>query len=442
MLNKIVDALKARKEITAWTVRHLTSRGAQVYAVPGQIESQRTVDSESYKVDVLCNTTSPDGSPAVGSGDVTLLPDDDINAGIDKAALVASLVANPVHSIPGPAPLPEVDLVDEGLKADHLSVMQELMEKIRTTASKNQGVYLTAAECFGDINTVHLVNSHGVDAEQESTSVAMEFVLQAKRGERETESFIEVSRRRVADLDPGPEIERRATYTLDLLDAKTPPTRQGAVVLRKDALATFMAGAFLAAGVLQTRGSAESKYAKVSTWEIGKSVFNGEVKGDPLTVWANRCIPYGTKSNRFDDEGVPAKRVELIKENKLVAFSANQRYAEYLDIPVTGSFGGVELPPGRTKASELLTEPYIEIIQFSWFNPNAITGEFATEIRLGYLVENGTRTAFKGGQLIGNYMEALADVRWSAETGFFGDYLGPQTARFNDLKVSGEVTSS
>jgi hypothetical protein len=35
-------------------------------------------------------------------------------------------------------------------------------------------------------------------------------------------------------------------------------------------------------------------------------------------------------------------------------------------------------------------------------------------------------------------MQALADVRWSAETGFFGHYLGPRTARFNNLKVSGE----
>jgi hypothetical protein len=39
--------------------------------------------------------------------------------------------------------------------------------------------------------------------------------------------------------------------------------------------------------------------------------------------------------------------------------------------------------------------------------------------------------------LIGNYMDALADVCWSAETGFFGTYLGPHTARFNDLKVAG-----
>jgi hypothetical protein len=54
-------------------------------------------------------------------------------------------------------------------------------------------------------------------------------------------------------------------------------------------------------------------------------------------------------------------------------------------------------------------------------------------------VENGTRKPFKGGQLIGNYLDALADVRWSAETGFFGNYLGPHTACFNDLKIAGQA---
>ena len=438
MLNKIIEALHARKDISAWTVRHITSRGVQVYAVPKEIEAQRIVRSEMYKVDVLSNTTTADGSPAIGSGDVTILPDDDIAGAIDQATLVANLVANPVHSIPGPADFPDVALVDEELKKDPIAAMTKLMDDIRSTAAKDQQVRLTAAECFGDIYTTHLVNSRGIDAEQESTSVAAEFVLQTKRDELETESFVEMTRRRIADIKPTEEIELRSKYTLDLLEAKAPPSRQGPVIIRNDALATFMAGASLGGSVLQTLSSAASKYAKVSSWEVGKSVFKGDVKGDSLTVWANRTIPYGVGSNRFDSEGLPAQRVELIKDNNLVAFSANQRYAEYLEIPATGAFGGVELPPGKTSVKDLLKEPYIEIIQFSWFNPDPITGNFATEIRLGYLVQDGVRKPFKGGQLIGNYMEALADVHWSAETGFFGNYLGPHTARFNDLNVSGE----
>ena len=438
MLNKIIDALNARKDIAAWTVRHIVTQGVQVYAVPKEIEAQRTVGSESYKVDVLSNTAGPDGTPAIGSGDVTILPDDDINAAIDQAALVASMVANPVYSIPGPTSFPNVQLVDDELKKDPTSAMAKLMDDIRSTAAKDSKVRLTAAECFGEINTTHLVNSKGIDVDQESTRVAIESVLQSKKDDRETESFVEMTRRRIADLHPVDEIELRSKYTIDLLEASAPPNKQGAVVLRNEVLATFMAGSALSGSVIQTLSAAASKYAKISSWEIGKSVFKGDVKGDPLIIWANRQIPYGTSSNRFDNEGLPAQRVELIKDNYLVTFHAGQRYAEYLNVPATGAFGGIELPPGKASASTLLEEPYIEIIQFSWFNPDFVTGDFASEIRLGYLVENGVRKPFKGGVLIGNYMEALADVRWSAETGFFGDYLGPHTARFSNLKVSGE----
>ena len=106
MLNKIVDALKARSDLAGWTVRHLTTHGAQVYAVRDQIESQRLVDLERYKIDVLRQTSRPDGTTGVGSGDVTILPGGDIEQAIEKAVLTAGLVANPVHTIPAPAPLP------------------------------------------------------------------------------------------------------------------------------------------------------------------------------------------------------------------------------------------------------------------------------------------------------------------------------------------------
>jgi len=438
MLNKIVNALKERSDLAGWTVRHLTTSGAQVYAVPQQIESQRAVNVERYKIDVLRQTSGPDGTQAVGSGDATLLPGGDIRMAIEKAALVAGLVSNPVHTISAPAALPDVSLIDTDLQRDASAVTKDVMERIRAAASKNPGVHLTAAECFGEIHTTHLINSRGIDAEQEATQINIEFVLHSQRGESDAEMFRELSRRRVADLNLEDEIEQRARYTLDLFEAGSPPSWQGPVILRAEALAIFMAGDDLGNGVLHTLGSAASKYAKISPWEIGKSVFRSDVKGDPLAVWANRCIPFGTSSNRFDDEGLPAQRVALIRENELIAFAASQRYADYLNLPATGAFGGVELPAGQTKAPTLLAEPHVEIIQFSWFNPDTITGDFASEIRLGYLVENGIRRPFRGGQLVGNYLNALADVRWSAETGFFGNYLGPHTARFNDLKIAGQ----
>ena len=437
-VNQIVEALKKRSDLAGWTVRHVQTRGAQVYAVPQGIESQRAVDGEKYIIDVLRNTTTAEGSPAMGSGDASLLPGDDIDHAIGQATLVAGLVANPVQGLPGPASFPEVPLCDENLQNDASAVMLHTMERIRAAAAKHSNVRLTAAECFGEVHTTHLVNNRGIDAEQESTQVDIEFVLHSRKGERESETFDAITRRRVADLDIEAAIEQRVQYTLDSLDVEAPASWQGPVVLRNDALTIFLAGDNLNGSVIQSLASAESKYAGVSSWEVGKPVFRGEVVGDPLTVWANRGMPFGSASDRFDAEGLPAQRIELIHENELVAFAASQRYADYMHIPATGDFGNIELPAGNTPVSELLAEPYVEIVQFSWFNPDTITGDFATEIRFGYLVQNGIRQPFKGGQLVGNYMDALANVCWSAETGFFGTYLGPHTARFNELKIAGQ----
>ena len=438
MLNKIIDALNKRSDFAGWTVRHVTSRGTQVYAVPDKTEAQRAVGIEQYQIDVLRRTSDPDGKEAVGSGNATLLPGGDIESAIENAELTAGLVANPVHTIPAPAPLPDVPLVDSDLQKDAATVTKTVMERIQESASRTPEVYLTAAECFGEIHTTHLVNSRGIDAEEESTEINIEFVLHSQRGDEHMETFTEMGRRRVADLYLEEEIEKRTRQTLDLFETVPAPAWQGPVILRGGVLATFMAGDGLRGGVFHTLGSAEAKFAKFTSWEIGKSVFRDEIKGDPLTVWANRCMPFGIYSSRFDEEGLPAQRLELIRDNELVAFAASQRYADYLNLPATGAFGGVEVAPGSIPASGLLSEPYVEIIQFSWFNPDGITGDFATEIRFGYLVENGVHKPFRGGQLVGNFLGALADVRWSVETGMFGNYLGPHTARFNNLKISGQ----
>jgi PmbA protein len=436
-LNKIIDALNKRSDLAGWTVRHLIREGSQVYAVPGQTESQRAASVENYKIDVLRRTKDGAGNQAVGTGNATVLPGGDIEGAIERAVLTAGLVANPVHSIPGPAPLPDVPLAEAGLQNNHAEVTKTVMERMQACAAQNPEVQLTAAECFGEIHRTHLVNSRGIDAEQEATQVNIEFVLHSQRGDQEVETFVEMRRRRVADLGIEEEMERRVQQTLDQFEMTAAPIWDGPVILRGAVLATFMAGDSPRGGVLHTLGNAEAKYAKYSSWEVGKSVFRTEVKGDPLTVWASRCIPFGIYSNRFDDEGIPAQRVELIRDNELVTFVASQRYADYLELPATGAFGGVELPPGQTEADALLAEPHIQVMQFSWFNPDPITGDFAAEIRFGYLVENGVRKPFRGGQLLGNFMDALANVRWSTETGMFGSYLGPHTARFDRLKVSG-----
>lgn len=438
MLDKIIEALQARKDLAGWSVRHTLTREAQVYLIGKQTEAQRLAGDEKYRIEVFRQSAAEDGSPRLGSGGNTLIPGGDIQDAIDQAMLVAGLVANPLHTLPAPAGLPDVPLLDAGLNRDPLGALDGVMQGLLAAASGLEDVRLTSAEGFAEIDSIHHVNSRGVDAEQELSKLNLEFVLQAKRGEREVETFREWGCRRIPDLGLEAELTRNARFTHDLLEAGAPPKWDGPVLLRDNVLMGFVAGENLVQGVLSVRGSGGAKYGKVTSWEIGKSVFTGEVQGDPLTVWANRRIPFGIASNRFDDEGLPAQRVEFIRENELVTFVSNQRYADYLGLAPTGAFGGLELPAGKWEPSALMEEPYVEIALFSWFNPNPLTGDFASEIRLGYFVENGVRKPFRGGQLVGNYFDALANVRWGKETALIGHYLGPTLARFTKLKVTGE----
>jgi len=252
MLNQIVNALNTRTDLAGWTVRHVETREAQVYAVPQGIESQRKVDGERYLIDVLRNTTAADGSPGVGSGDAALLPGEDIGHAIDKATLVAGLVSNPVYGLPGPADFPDVPLCDDNLQKNSMQTMLGVMERIQAAAVMHPDVRLTAAECFGEIRHTHLVNSRGIDVKQESTDVVVEYVLHSRRGDLEMETFNELTRRRVSDLDLEASIQDRVQYTLDSFSAGQPASWQGPIVLRGDTLALFLAGDDLNGSVIQT----------------------------------------------------------------------------------------------------------------------------------------------------------------------------------------------
>ncbi len=443
MLDRIIQRLNARTDVQAWQVNHIQSKETQLYAVPQGIEAVRQVTHERYEVRVLRHTPGPDGQLTCGAGTVTLLPGDEVDGALDEAALMAGLVHNPIYSMPGPVDLPDVPLVDEDYRRDPAGTLTRLYDSIRRSIEPHAGVRVTAAEFFGQESAVHLVNSRGVDAAQTGTHLATEFVLLVRSGEgeaaRETETMVEMRRRRAADFALDEVVNRQAQHVLDLQRATPPPDYTGAVILRHEALAVFFWGARVLGNntVFQELSSAGALFSRTTPWQVGESILKEEAVGDPLTLWANRCLPYGVNSNRFDDEGLPAQRVLLIDRNRLAAFTASQRYADYLSLPATGAFGNVEVAAGSTSADRLLSEPHVEIVAFSYFNPDPVSGDFACEIRLGYVFDGKRRVPFRGGTLVGNSLTALHDVRFSTDTGMYGDYLGPTTARFGSLRVTG-----
>lgn len=437
MLEKIQKKLRGNKDIKAWIIRQDTIHGFQQYELKDSTESLREVKSELYSVDVLCDSQDLEGKTSSGLGTVSILPGADINSALEKAVLTAQLVHNEPYDFADPTSIPEIELADKDYLKNPACEIEGVLNTLKETTASYPHVRLTAAECFGEEKTTHLVSSKGLDVIQKATDIYLQWVYLGGSGDDEVETFVEIFRRRISDLDLKEEAAQRSQYTSDLLVAEGPQPYTGPIYVQGSTLAVMLAGEILSGSLIQTLSSAALKYSGETPWEIGKSIFREEVKGDDFNLWANRQLPYGIPSSEFDKEGTPAQRIKLVENNNLAAFIADQRYADYLNMQPSGDFGSMEIPAGNISQADLRTGSYIEIAEYSWFNPNPVTGDFACEIRLGYIVEDGKRKPFKGGMLVGNLLDAMADMRWSKETGFYGNYLGPKAALFNNLKVVG-----
>ncbi|MCA9727718.1 MAG: hypothetical protein KC729_08540, partial [Candidatus Eisenbacteria bacterium] len=147
---------------------------------------------------------------------------------------------------------------------------------------------------------------------------------------------------------------------------------------------------------------------------------------------------YGNQSAPCDSDGVSAQRAMLIENGTLRRRWADLRYAHYTNAPATGQFANWTIDGGSQPASALLRGPAVlEVRQFSWLNPSPATGDFAAEVRFGYLHQNGQKVPIKGGTVAGNVFQAFADCQISRETSFVGNGLVPAAIRFHDLSTIG-----
>jgi PmbA protein len=194
-------------------------------------------------------------------------------------------------------------------------------------------------------------------------------------------------------------------------------------------------------GAYLVHSSASSVYARLSRFAMGELVYLGqEPKGDLLTLASDARLPFGVQSYRFDADGLPARRVPLIEDGVLKAYTATQRYAQYLGVPATGRAGTAEITPGSTPMAELLdaSEPVLHAVAFSSANTETVTANFGMELRMAYLVgPDGTRPV-TGGSVTGNLFEAMANARFSSEATQETSFVGPRAIRFEELQVAGE----
>ncbi|MEZ4649489.1 MAG: TldD/PmbA family protein [Candidatus Eisenbacteria bacterium] len=425
----VKDALQRNREVSAWTATLTSTRSRQLYLIREDVESERSSLGHAIEVDVHTRNGSELGraSFSLGPGDEGRL--EELMAQTLAAAKKSSV---PDYSLPAPHALPVVETSDREIVDHPRRALERLRSQLSETLASQGRVKNASAEFFVHHDVSRMETSTGVLADLSGTRSTAEIVLLGTgRGGREAEVQGLRYRRTVDGLDLPRWVTGLAEESQDAGDAETMSTWKGPVVLRAD-----VANAFFRPVVQRITG--DTVYRKMSPFEIGSSLTAEAPRGDRLDLSSDRTLPFGAATAPCDAEGVPAFSARLIEGGTVKRFVADSRYAHYLGIEPTGDWSNLVIAPGRRSADDFLRgEEVLEVVRFSWFTPSFATGDFASEMRLGYLHRGGRRRPIKGGAVTGNVFANLEHAFFSRELEFIGDGEVPRYLRLEDVEVVG-----
>ncbi len=440
-IQQVADELQRHPDVHDWSIRFVTDSSRQVFATNQHIDERREVNIQKLTAHIFHDLPAEhDGSPLRGSASFTLVPSPtsrlDAQHMLESSLVMAKATGNPYYSLPLPPTqgYPTVESCDKEILEHPLETLEELISTIAETSSHEAQIIASSTELFATTSTIHFQNSRGINATTQKTSIMLEMFLIASDSTNDTEHYILTNRCRASDLHIAELIRHNAQFARDSLNASIPKTHKGRVLISGDALVDLFSPFIY-------HSSAQTVYRSLSRLRIGEPIASASSSANAtaLTLSSSRMLPFGDETLAFDSEGIPARDTEIIRDGILQRYWATQRYAQYLGVPVTGNFGNIVMAPGQQPYDALRSEdPTYEIVAFSWMNPDSQTGNFVSEIKLGYLYSHGNKIPIKGGSLSGNVFSAFGNFTASSETQFTGNFSGPLALRFEDLTISGQ----
>jgi len=340
---------------------------------------------------------------------------------IKDAVRTSKLTEKINFQFPKPKQFKETETIDKKIKLDGEQSVKDYAQILLN--SMPQDVLVSFGKIRSYDNKIRIVNSEGLDAEREETTFMVELSLIVEKNNRRMEFWPHEYRRRIQDLQMS-EIEKWVKIAKDQLVAEEPKTEKTTIIFSPSTVLDGL-GSVLD---LHTSGS-----AKVN--DVSKFSKDEKVGSEKLTVISDGLYPFGLMTSSFDDEGVPQKKTALIENGVFKNFVYDQFYALKDNVESTGNglrqsdvfyaidgkFGGLpsnqisnfHVKPGKKSLDQMISEIKNGMLveQFSWMNPNSSTGNFSSEIRAGYYIENGEITKpIKGGLVSGNWLEMIKNI--------------------------------
>ena len=308
------------------------------------------------------------------------------------------------------------------ISEEFICSMQELPE--------TEGEDVNSYEIFVSDKTVRFLNSEGVDVTERYPDSMIEVVVNARRDGHEIELYRSFDSGSCDGEGLKRELKKAMAYGRDRLVTVPTPALGKADVLFSGSDACTIYEFFT------DRCDAAMVFRGLSDWQPGKPIAEN-VQGDLVTVCTRRELPNSSQNRGFDREGAPIRDAAVLKDNVPVEILGSRMFSSYMGLENSFIPGNVEVSGGTRSAEEIRSGKYLECVEFSDFQVDALTGDIFGEIRLAYLHDGDTVTPVSGGSVSGSMFDFLNDLSMSREQTQYNNMLIPSLTLFRNVTVTG-----
>jgi PmbA protein len=423
MLKDILDVLK-NSDADDWEVTDTETDGWEFYFIRHNLDQNRA--KKVAHINVTVYKKIEDKYLGRASAEIApTLPKDEVKKMVDDLVFRASLVKNEMYTLGGPSKaevLPKEEGSVSSVSRDFINTMNALPE----TKTEDINSY----EIFVNGETKHFITSKGIDTESKGISSMIEVVVNARNAEKEIELY-RLYNSGTCDTEG---LKRDLTKTLHygkdrLQTVSTPKMGKTAVVFStEDACRIYE--------YFSEQINAELIYRHMTDWKLNEPIHK-DIKGDRVTLKSSCYLKNSSCNTAYDSEGSAIHDRILIEQDVPQCYWGNRMFSQYLGLEDSFQLTNITVEGGTKTEEEIRSGRYLEIVEFSDFQVDSVTGDVFGEIRLGYLHDNGSTTIVTGGSVSGSMKDYAADMYMSKNQVQYNRELIPSLTRLENMTVTG-----
>ena len=440
MLNRIINILNANKDLSDWKIVQNQTEANELFLIKKQIDMPRSKHINNITITAY-KDFEEDGKKFRGSSMINIHPtmsDEEISNAVNDIAFSASFIKNQYYTIPEKSDREIKSLESKFDSAPLAEWMPKIKEALYKYDNYDKG-YINSSELFLNKNITTIINSRGIHLSYVSYKGEIELISSWKDSGEEIELYKELT---FSDYDPDAlSTAAKGILEMSMERAETQPTPslEGiTVILAGEPVAEVLKHYYI-------RSNAQSVYQHVSTAKLLESIQGENIQGDMINLMIDPALSNSVGSAPVDDDGVVQTAHKIIENGILQKYWGSNQYCQYLNVLPTGRINNLVFEGGSKTIEEMRSMPNIEIVAFSDFGINTMTGDFAGEIRLGWYNDGNTRVAVSGGSISGNLNNVQANMYLSKELQQCTakevfqplGYKGPKALMMHNISIAG-----